>query len=234
MKTDRETWSRLFRLVKKTWRELRPRERIHSSRIIKMDFGVTFFRDLTDNIRTFTSVSAWKVGTSEWSTRGRILVLDHRVAKLRSEIEARSDYSLVATLDFDILAAAAAMEGCELERSPRVDLGASDDEVRLVVKELSDKVDRIWTFAGGFTVEGLETLSIWVLRNRYLVGASMPDVGPICAALIYGERRLAGELLWVFELDIRKRRLLEYRNEVAHAIHADYMRQITTIRGMLA
>lgn len=219
--------------MKKTWRELHPQERIYSSRIIKVDFGVTFFRNLTDEIKIFTSISAWKLGSSEWSLRGRVGVLDHRVARVRSEIQAAPHDSQVETLDFDILAAAAAIEGCELEPSPAVELCAPDDAVRLVVKELSDKADRIWTFAGGFTVEGLETLSIWALRNRTGVGTGMPDIGPICTALIYGERKLATELLWVYELDIKKRRL-EYGNEFARAVHADQMRQIRTIRSMLA
>jgi hypothetical protein len=132
------------------------------------------------------------------------------------------------------LPAAAAIDGYELQPSPFIGPSFSDDDVRLVVKEFSSKIDRIWTFAFGFTVDGLETLSIWAIRNRTAVGVVAENISTICTALAYGERELSRELLREYEIGLEKRRRKEATNEATRAIHAILSSEVVKLRSMLA
>jgi hypothetical protein len=219
--------------VKDTWRACRPEEKIDTQRLSKLDFGISLSRTLVDGITVASDVDGWQFETAEWSIRVRIAILDQRVAKLRSEVVTTYDTSDLRTFHFDVLAAAAAIDGCELQPSPSIGLGFSDDEVRLVVREFSDKIDRIWRFGFGFTVAGLETLSIWAIRNRTAVGV-WQDISTLCTALAYGERELFRELLWEYEIGLEKRRRKEATNEATRAIHAILSSEVVKLRSMLA
>jgi hypothetical protein len=235
---DRKTWGKKFQLVKNEWRALRPTERLAGKYVGSKDFLVRFSRSLMDEIEVSYHVSGWKIGTSEWSLRVRVAILDRRVARLRSEVITAHDTSDITTLDFDVIAAAAAIDGRELEPSPSIEPGASDDAVRFLVKDFSDQIDEIWTFARGFTVEGLETLSIWVLRNRNIVGVPQGPpagvIGVICTAFVYGERELFRELLREYEMQLAKRRCSEVYNEVTQSIHASLGEDVTRLRSLLS
>ena len=233
MTIDRKLWREKFQLVKNTWRACRPEEKIETQRFTKLDFGISFSRTLADGITVSSDVYGWQFETAEWSIRVRIEILDQRVAKLRSEVVTTYDASDLTTFHFDVLAAAAAIDGCELQPSPSIGLGFSDDEVRLVVKEFGDKIDRIWRFGFGFTVAGLETLSIWAIRNRTAVGV-WQDISTLCTALAYGERELFRELLWEYEIGLEKRRRKEVFNDETRAIHEALSSQVEKLRGMLA
>jgi len=235
---DRKFWQAKLQLVKNAWRGYRREEKARHGRVTTQDFGVTFSRSLTDNIEVNSHVSGWQIDDSEWSLRVRIAILDPRVAKLRSEVMTSFDSSNIMTLDFDVLAAAAALDGCELEPSPSIEPDASDDHVRLVVKEFSDKIDQIWAFAGGFTITGLETLSIWAIRNRAVVGVPLGPpagvFGDICTAAVYGERELAREFLWEYEIHLKKRRRVEVVNEPTRAIHEALSKEVSKLRSLLS
>ena len=233
MTMDRRSWRKKFQLVKDAWRAYRPEEVITSSAFGNLDFGIFFSPDLADGIEVSSHVSGFQIEASEWSIRVSIEILDQRVAKLRSEVVTSFDTSGLNTLRFDVLAAIATIDGCELQPSPFIGPDFSDDEVRLVVKEFSDKIDRLWAFAFGFSVAGLETLSIWALRNRDAVGA-WTDVGALCTALAYGERELFRELLWQYEMDLAKRRRKEANNDAARAIHEILASEVVKLRSMLA
>lgn len=234
---DREFWHGKLQLVRNAWRVYRPDEKVKHRRVTALDFGVTFFRGLVDNIEVLSHVSGWQIDNSEWSIRVRIAILDRRAAELRSEVMTGFDASNISTLDFDVLAVAAALDGCELEPSPSIDPGASDDRVCPVVKEFCDKIDQIWTFAGGFTIAGLETLSIWAIRNRAIVGVPLGPpalvFGVICTAAVYGERELAREFLWEYEMHLEKRRRVEVVNEPTRAIHEALRDDVARLRSLL-
>jgi hypothetical protein len=234
---DRKSWRKKFQLVKKAWHACRPEEKVKHWRVTSLDFGVTFSRSLTDSIEIESEVYGWLIEESEWSLRVRIAVLDRRVAKLRSEVVKDFDINLT-TFDFDVLAAAFAIEGSDLEPSPLIEPGFSDDAVRLVVKEFSNKVDKIWTFAHGFTSDGLETLSIWAIRNRNIVGIPKGPpayvIGVICTAFVYGERELSHELLREYEMHLEKRRRSEVINEPTRAIHAALSEDLMNLRNLLS
>jgi len=235
---DRKSWREKFQLVKSAWRALRPLEKVKHGSVSSLDFEIEFSRRLTDEVETTSRVSGWQIEDSEWSFRVRIEILDRRVAKLRSEIVTGFDSSNLATFDFDVLAAALAIEGSELEPSPLAGPRSTDDEVRLLVKEFSDKIDKIWTFAHGFTMDGLETLSIWAIRNRDVVGVPQGPpayfVGVICTAFMYGQRELSRELLWQWEMHIEKRRRSEVVNEATRAMHEALSEDIRRLRNLLS
>lgn len=232
---ERKSWRKKFQLVKNAWRALRPEEKVKYWRVSSLDFGVTFSRALTDGIEIESEVYGWQIEDSEWSLRVRIAAFDRRVAKLRSEVVGTSN---LTTFDFDVLAAALAIEGAGLEPSPLIEAGFSDDSVRLVVKKFSNRVDKIWTFAHGFTIGGLETLSIWAIRNRNFVGIPKGPptyvIGVICTAFIYGERELSHELLREYEMHLEKRRRSEVIDEPTRAIHAALSEDLKKLRNLLS
>jgi hypothetical protein len=236
---DRQSWRKKFQLVKNEWRALRPEERAkHRPRFSKLDFGFMSSRSLTDEVEVTSHVGGWQIEDSEWSFRVRIAIRDRRVAKLRSEVVTTFDTRNLTTVGFDVLAAALAIEGRELEPSPLVRPSSTDDEVRLLVKEFSDRIDKIWTFAHGFTIEGLETLSIWAIRNRNFVGIPKGPpayaIGVICTAFVYGERELSRELLWEYEIHLEKRRRSEVFNEPTRAVHATLTREVMRLKSLLS
>ena len=210
----------------------------HRPHLGSLDFGITFFRSLTDEIEVSTDISGWITDNPEWSLRVRLAILDRRVAKLRSEVMKGFDSSDLGTFDFDVLAAALAIEGSELEPSPLIEQSFSDDEIRLVVKQFSDRLDKLWTFARGFSVDGLETLSIWAIRNRNFVGVPLGPpalaVGVICTAFVYGERELSRELLREYEMNIEKRRRSEVVNELTRAVHAALSEDVARLRSLVS
>jgi hypothetical protein len=228
----------MYRLVRSEWCACRPHEQVQRFWLRSRDFHIVFFRSLAEGIEVSSEVEGWQIEPSEWFIRVRMAILDQRVTKLRSEVVAHSETSNFPTLDFDVLAAAAAMEGHELEPAPLVEPPGSDDAARRVVKEFSDKIDRIWTFAGGFTIDGLETLSIWVIRNRTIVG--VPKVPPrsvfavVCTAFVYGERELAREVVREYELFLERRRRSEVVDEETRAIHARLSEDVARLRDLVS
>lgn len=222
--------------MKNAWQAYRGGEEVKYSHLHARDFGVTFFRSLTDTIEVRSEVTGWQFEALEWFLRVRVAILDRRAAELLSGVLTNCDTSDLSTFDFDVLAAAAAIEGRELEPAPLVEPPLSDDAARLLVKEFSDKVDLIWKFAGGFTIGGLETLSIWLMRNRI----GVPKIPPaavfrvVCTAFVYGERELSRELLREYEMFIEKRRRIEVVSEETRAIHAALSENIARLRRLLS
>jgi hypothetical protein len=233
---DRKSWGEKLQLVKSTWLTFRPDEKVERSWLKTKEFGVTFFRSLGEGIEVRSRLSGWQIEAREWFVRVRVTILDRRIAELRAEVLATADTSGWSTFDFDVLAAAAAIEGRKLEPAPLVEPAFSDDAARRLVKDFSDKVDRIWTFAGGFTVSGVETLSIWLIRRRIGVPKIPPSavVGVVCTAFIYGERELSRELVREYETFLVKRRRVEVVNEETRAIHADLSKKVARLRALLS
>jgi len=233
---DQNSWQEKLQLVKSEWRACRPDEKVERSSINKKQFGITFFRSLTEDIEVRSNLSGWQIEARDWYIRVRLAIRDRRVAEFRSEVLLTQDTSSLTTFDFDVLAAASAIEGHELEPAPLVEPPFSDEAGRRLVKDFSDKVDRIWMFAGGFTVSGLETLSIWLIRKRIGVPKIPPSavVGVVCTAFIYGERELSRELLREYEMHLKKRRRAEVFNEPTRAIHAALSEDVARLRNLLS
>jgi hypothetical protein len=119
---------------------------------------------------------------------------DERVGSLKSTAVGRDVMDLFM-LDFAVTAASSLIDGEELPDLPMMRRRGSIEEFARLVEDYSKRIDRIWQFVGGCSVEGLEKLTIWVLRNRERTAAGIYDLGPACAAFVYGESELAHELL---------------------------------------
>jgi hypothetical protein len=90
------------------------------------------------------------------------------------------------------------MDGEDVPESPLMDSQGSVEEFASLVQDYSRRIDRIWNYVGGFSVEGLERLAIWAIRNRERAGTVWLGLDIVCAAFTYGERELARSLLAEF------------------------------------
>lgn len=236
MSLDRQSWLRKFQLVRRTWRALRPGEKPAGRRFTSKDFLFLFSRKLTDQLEISYHGYGWPIATSSWSLRVRIALHDRRVRDLRSEVITTYDTSSAYTLDFDILAAIAAIEGRELEPAPRIPSESSDDDERLAVKAISDSIDRIWSFAGGVTVDGVETLSIWIVRNRAILGIAQhfnDYTNLICTAAVCGELALSRVVLREYEEHIETQRPSQ-SGEAWEKIHATVDAEVERLRRLVS
>jgi hypothetical protein len=157
---------------------------------------------------------------------------DERVAALRSTAM-KLDMTHVAFLDFDVLAAPAAMDGREMPDLPLFDSNAQVEEFAAVVEDYSRRIDRIWNFVGGISVGGLERLAIWTIRNRDRAGTLWHHIGAICPAFVYGERELAHELIAELRSQWEERVQLEPRDvifEVYDGVRQDLERLQEAVR----
>jgi hypothetical protein len=119
---------------------------------------------------------------------------DERVGILES-IAVASDVKSLGMFDFDVLAASALIDGEEMPDYPLMDSRRSAEGFAVLAEDCSRRIDRIWSFVGGLSVQGLERLALWALRNRERANAFRHGLGPACAAFVYGERELAQALL---------------------------------------
>jgi hypothetical protein len=138
---------------------------------------------------------------------------DERVGTLES-IAVGRDVKDLAMFDFDVLAASSVMDGEERPELPLMDSKRSVEGFASLVEDYSRRIDRIWKFVGGLSIQGLERLAIWALRNRKQAGAFRHGLGPACAAFVYEERELAETLLAEFRFGWEERVRLEPRQPV--------------------
>lgn len=98
-------------------------------------------------------------------------------------------------LDFDVLTVCSMMDGQEKANYPLLESNVEVEQLARVVGEYSRRIERIWSFVGGPSVQNLERLAIWVLRNSDVGSIWHTLLGGICGAFAYGERELAQELI---------------------------------------
>ena len=123
---------------------------------------------------------------------------------MKSHIVGR-DVTGLYVLDFDVLAASSLMDGHTVPNSPLIGIEASNAEVASRLADYCLRMDRIWAFFGGASIDNLPTLAIWMLRNRQAVGASDASVSMVCTAYVYGETELSLELLAEYENGWKRR-----------------------------
>ena len=87
------------------------------------------------------------------------------------------------------------MDGQETPNDPILKSNVDVDQLAHVIGEYSRRIERIWNFAGGPSIQSLERLTVWVLRNSDVVGSWHTLLGGICGAFAYGEKELAHELI---------------------------------------
>ena len=139
----------------------------------------------------------------------------------------------VAFLDFDVLAASSVMDGQDSPDQPVFDSDVQAEEFARIVEGYSRRMDRIWDFVGGVSVQGLENLAIWAMRNRDRAYTMSTTMGDICAAFAYGERQLAHELIAELRSQWERRVQEEPRQavfEVYEAVRLDIERLQDAVR----
>ena len=221
-----------LRTAKRLWRSFQPGASVRGGRITCGDF--TFFseRTLGDGVKVAWFVRAWTVVDVRCSLQVRMGVYEGRVNDLRSI--AKGFYmSRVAFLDFDVLAASSVMDGQDGPDQPVFDSEVQAEEFARIVEGYSRRMDRIWDFVGGVSVQGLENLAIWAMRNRDRAYTMSTTMGDICAAFAYGERQLAYELIAELRSQWERRVQQEPRQavfEVYEAVRLDIERLQDAVR----
>src|SRR5262245_22329682 len=200
-------------MIKALWRDVQPNCSLSGGRISQGDFWFIATRMLDVGVKVDCVVRGWKIDDVSCSMRVRMGLYDKRVTALRSTAMGL-DLKGVGFLDFDVLAASSVMDGDKILNSPLIGSQARMEEFASIVEDYSRRIDRIWGFVGGVSVESLERLAIWAMRNRDRVGTLSTTMGDICAAFVYGERQLAHELIAELRTEWERRVKLEPRDAV--------------------
>jgi hypothetical protein len=210
-----------LRAATKLWCSFNPESFVIDSRITSESLSFESVHTLGAGIAAGWSVGAWKGDDETCSLQVRMKLYDERVNALRSvalglDSSADSDVPTVFSLtdqkadflDFDVWAISSMMDGQETHDPPLLESNVQSEQVARVVGEYNRRIERIWNFAGGPSVQGLEGLAIWVLRNSDLGSLWHTLLGGICGAFTYGEKELAHELIAQLMSEWEERRRL--------------------------
>ena len=204
MKLGRTYWNAKRVTTKKLWRGMRPNERQRSGHESREDFFFRSIRTLASGVDFAERVHAWQRDDDSWSLRVRGEIYDRRVSSMKSDVVGR-DVTGLYILDFDVLAASSLMDGQAVPSSPHIGIQASNAEVASHLADYCLRMDRIWAFFGGASIDNLPTLAIWMIQSRQAVGASDASVSMVCAAFVYGEKALSLDLLAEYEKGWKRR-----------------------------
>ena len=207
VKIDHSSTSKL-RGATKLWRSLNPDCSVSGARITRGDLSFESVRTLGAGVAASWLVRAWKGDDGNCALQVRMGLYDERVNALRAialgsdttaDCDAPAVFSLTDHrpdfLDFDVLTVSSMMDGQEAHDYPPLEPNVQVEQLAHVVGEFSNRIDRIWNFVGGPSVQGLERLAIWVLRNSDVASIWHTLLGSICGAFAYGEKDLAHELM---------------------------------------
>lgn len=232
MKMDRRALLKLQR-AKAVWSSFHPESTLSVGRIRTDTFTFTSERQLGAGVQVDCDVTGFTVDDASCSLAVRMTLYDERVGTLRSTAVG-ADETALAFLSFDVLAASSMMNGEEMPDSPLMDSKGSVEEFARLVDDYSRRMDRIWKFVGGSSVQGLERLAIWAIRNREQAGTMWTGLGLVCAAFVYGERELAHAVLDECRSEWERRVRLEPRElvfQIYDKIRRDIERLLEAVRA---
>jgi hypothetical protein len=195
------------------WRGFHPEWSVGRWRLTKVDFSFAATRAVGAGVDVTCFVRGWKADDTNCALRVRMALRDERVGALES-IALERDVTDLDMFDFDVLAASSVMDEEEMPDSPLMDSQGTKEEFACLVEDYSRRIDRIWKFVGGVSVQGLERLAIWAIRNRKRAGTVDLGISLICAAFVYGERELSQEVMAEFRTRWERRVQLEPRQAV--------------------
>jgi hypothetical protein len=197
-----------LRVATKLWRSFNPECSVSRGRITSDDLSFESVHTLGAGVAASWSVRAFKVDDESCSLQVRMGLYDERVNALRTTamgFDTSIDFNVPTVvsltegqadfLDFDVLTVSSMMDGQETHGYPRLGPNARADQVAKVVGDYRRRIERIWNFIGGPSVQSLERLAIWVLRNCDGGSTGHTLLGGICGAFTYGEKELAHELI---------------------------------------
>lgn len=204
MKSDQDPWKAQFSAASKLWRDLHPNEVYRKGFTKRHQFFFRSIRTLAPGLKFETVVDALRfIRDGTWCFRMRGAICDLRVSSLMSDIVGR-DQTRLSALDFDVLSASCVMNSQPEPPSPELSIQASDDEIARYLKEYCRRLDRIWNFFGGASIDNLPALAIWMIQRHQAVGTSK-ELSTACAAYIYGDTKLSLRILADMEAEFRER-----------------------------
>ena len=198
-----------LRAATKLWRSFNQECFISRGRISSNNLSFDSVHTLDAGVAAGWSVSAFRVDDERCSLQVRMRLYDERVNALRSTalgFDTSIDSDVVPTvlslsdwkadfLDFDVWVVSSMMDEEETHDRPLLESNVQSTQVARVVGDYHRRIERIWNFVGGPSVQGLERLAIWVLRNSDVGSIWHTLLGGICGAFAYGEKELAHELI---------------------------------------
>jgi hypothetical protein len=197
-----------LRVATKLWRSFNPECSVSRGRITRDDLSFESVHTLGAGVAASWSVRASKVDDESCSLQVRMGLYDERVNALRSaalgldtsnDLDVPTVFSLTDGqpdfLDFDVWVVSSMMDGQETHEHPLLESNVRGEQVTRVIEEYRRRIERIWNFVGGPSVQSLERLAIWVLRNSDVGSIWHTLLGGICGAFAYGEKELADELI---------------------------------------
>ena len=233
MKTNRTYWAEKLRVARNAWATLRPLEKQRGSRAIKVGFDFDSRRTFAPGIKFEAFVQALQLD-DDWMIKIRAALFDRGPKALESVVYGH-DRTDMYLFDFDVLAAANFLDGKKIPWSPpQFAFDAGDEEIVRHLTTYSRDIDRLWQFAGGYNVEAFRELSKWLMRNQKDVALmSTGGIGPICAALEYGERDLAVRFLRDLEDGWAERRRREQNFDLVRHVYENVENQHARLRGLM-
>ena len=197
-----------LRAATKLWRSFNPECSVSRGRVTSDELSFEAVHTLGSGVAASWAIRAFKVDDASCSPQVRMGLYDERVNALRSiamgldtslDFDAPTVLSLTEGqadfLDFDVLTVSSMMDGQETPNDPILKSNVDVEQLAHVIGEYSRRIERIWNFAGGPSIQSLERLTVWVLRNSDVVGSGHTLLGGICGAFAYGEKELAHELI---------------------------------------
>jgi hypothetical protein len=197
-----------LRVATKLWRSFNPECSVGRGRITRDDLSFESVHALGGGVAASWSVRAFKVDADNCSLQVRMGLYDERVNALRTTamgLDTSNNFNVPTVvsltegqpdfLDFDVLTVCSMMEGQETHGYPQLGPNLEADQVAKIVGEYRRRIEHIWNFVGGPSVQSLERLAIWVLRNSDGQSMGHTLLGGICGAFTYGEKELAHELI---------------------------------------
>lgn len=197
-----------LRVATKLWRIFNPECSVRRGRITHDDLSFESVHTLGAGVAASWSIRAFKIDDESCSLQVRMGLYDERVNALRSiamgldpslDLDAPTVFSLTEGqadfLDFDVWTVSSMMDGGETPDDPALKSNVEVEQLAYVIREYSRRIERVWNFVGGRSIQSLEKLTIWVLRNSDVVGRGHTQLGGICGAFAYGEKELAYELV---------------------------------------
>lgn len=197
-----------LRAAKKLWRQFNPECSLSGGRITCDSLRFEVSHALGVGVAASWSVRISKVDDQICSLQVRMGLYDERVNALRTiamgrdtsvDCEVPIVTSLTDTqpdfLDFDLLTVSSMINREEKGDYPLLKDNVQIEQLAHVFEECSIKIERMWNFFGGPSVQSVERLAIWLLRNSDVGSMWHMLLRGICGAFAYGEKELAHELI---------------------------------------
>lgn len=218
MKIDKAYWTEKMNVARKAWAMLRAPDRQIGKWAGRGQFCFFSYRTLVRGVKYRTSVQGLQ-GPNDWTLTARLAFHDTSPRALEATVTG-DDVSELDLFDVDILAAANCLDGKKIAWvPPALSFDASDDEIAGHLTAYSRDIDRLCGSAGGYDVEAFRSLAIWCMRRRSEVGFSS-RLGPLFAALEYGDRALAVEFLRQVEEEWEENLRREPHRELVRTLYA--------------